>query len=199
MPLVDETAMVEALGGDLERWARKCHAASLHLVKSGILPATARVARGTHSAVGGQHSWIVPDGDCYDPHARVIDPTLWSYDLTVTGIWIGRRLDPDHVPHGGHGDIWSWGKPVRGRGEIIELTPRKPLSSAARMFLDMLGPLDLSGWMVLAGAPVAGWPAAEIIDAIYSTERLTAAPPIDIVGMLTDHNPGGLYLPEMTA
>jgi hypothetical protein len=42
---------------------------------------------------------------------------------------------------------------------------------------------------------VEGWPAAEIIDAIYNTPELTTWVPIDIVGMLTDRNPKGLYLP----
>lgn len=39
------------------------------------------------------------------------------------------------------------------------------------------------------------WPAAEIIAAIDDTKALSALVPIDILGMLTDRNPSGLYLP----
>jgi hypothetical protein len=53
--------------------------------------------------------------------------------------------------------------------------------------------LDIRGWHVLAHSPVRGWPAAEIIGAMYDTPRLKMIPPIDIVGMLTDKNPNGLY------
>lgn len=61
----------------------------------------------------------------------------------------------------------------------------------------MLGPLDRRAWHLLASqAPVLGWPAAEIIAAMDDTEELSAFVPIDRLGMLTDRNPGGLYLPE---
>ena len=48
---------------------------------------------------------------------------------------------------------------------------------------------------MLAHAPVEMWPAAEILAAIENTEELHGRVPIDIRGMLTDENPGGLYLP----
>jgi hypothetical protein len=54
---------------------------------------------------------------------------------------------------------------------------------------------DRQGWSVLAHAPVGGWPAGEIIDAMCES-GLDAVIPIDIVGMVTDRNPQGLYLPE---
>ena len=39
-----------------------------------------------------------------------------------------------------------------------------------------------------------GWPSREIIAAAYADDRLRVLIPIDIVGMLTDANPGGLFL-----
>jgi hypothetical protein len=47
----------------------------------------------------------------------------------------------------------------------------------------------------LLGSPVHGWPAAEIVAAIADTPSLAAYVPIDLLGMLTDRNPGKLYLP----
>lgn len=117
----------EAVGRPLVAFRFRCHEASLALVRSGVLPEGARVARGSCPGVGGQHSWVVLGGDCYDRKAQVIDPTLWCYDNAVREIWKGR--------------------------------------------------------------------ADEIIGAMYDDERLSALVPIDIVGMITDRNPGGLYLP----
>jgi hypothetical protein len=173
--------------------AHRCHAVSLAIVKSGILPDGARVARGTCRGVPSQHSWIVV-GDPYALGVPIIDPTLWSCDPTVKGVWHGRATNRGrHISHGGAGSIWSYGKPVHSGGETVPLTPAAPLSSSARAFLDLLGPLDRRGWMMLADAPVLGWPAAEIIGAMVDTKGLCALVPIDRVGMLTDRNPGGLY------
>jgi hypothetical protein len=47
--------------------------------------------------------------------------------------------------------------------------------------------------MTLANAPVEGWPAREILTAMAATPRLAACVPIDILGMVTDLNPKGLY------
>lgn len=70
------------------------------------------------------------------------------------------------------------------------------MSKLAREFLEMAAPqgLDRDGWHALAHAPVLGWPSDEIIAAMYRTPALKLLPPIDIVGMATDLNPGGLYL-----
>ncbi len=57
----------------------------------------------------------------------------------------------------------------------------------------MLGPLDRRGWATLAHAPVEGWPAGEILGAMCDS-GMEAVVPIDIIGMLTDRNPSGLYL-----
>lgn len=187
LPSKDE--LVAALGG-LEPWAAQCHAAALHLVKSGVLPDTARVARGTCPGVGGQHSWIVVEGDCYDKDATVLDATLWSYDPTVEGIWIGSARERPHDPFG-FGSILNYGKPQSAGGEPITL--EADLSPEAQAFLDILGPLDRTGWAQLAHAPVGHWPAAEIFAAMYQDDRLAALIPIDIVGMATDLNPQGLY------
>lgn len=176
-----------------DEWAHQCHAASLHLVKSGICGPDARVARGVCRGVPGQHSWVVLGRDCYQPKAILIDPTLWSYRDDVIGVWVGRASQFGHAPHGS-GSIWKYGRPPAPVDEPVELTPTVPLSPVACRFLDMCGPLDRRGWMFLASAPVEGWPAAEIITAMDDTVALGALVPIDRLGMLTDRNPDGLYL-----
>jgi hypothetical protein len=176
----------------LSQWARRCHGASIAIVNAEIFP-VARVARGFTEGVTGQHSWVVLGDDCYDPKLTIVDPTLWSYDDAVQGIWVGRRMGKSsHVPHGA-GSIWEWGRPVSGGEEIMKLEPREPFSEQALRFLELLGPLDRQGWARLANAPVEGWPAAEIMPAINDT--IGPLVPIDIIGMLTDRNPAGLYLP----
>ena len=186
-------AWAEEVLAPLDDWAAQCHAASLKLVKHGDLGAC-RVARGACRGVGGQHSWVVLGDDCYDERATIIDPTLWSYDDTVSGIWVGTYRDGRHTPHG-KGSIWQWGRPDKPTGPIVTLTPRQSFSPTAQDFLELLGPLDFKGWAMLAHAPVEHWPAGEIIAAINSTEGLSALVPIDILGMTTDLNPKGLYLP----
>lgn len=190
-PLSDG-AVLAALGGDLDQWAGRCHEASLRVVKT---TGVGRVARGVARGVPSQHSWITL-GDPYDEEAAIIDPTLWSYDGGVTGVWRGTLADGRHVPHGA-GSIWEWGRPSPGDGPVITL-PTDGLSREAQAFLRMLGPLDMEGWSVLAHAPVGGWPAGEIIAAMYGVDRLSQHIPIDIVGMVTDLNPSGLYLPDTT-
>lgn len=182
----------------LERWSGQCHAASLKVVQEATFHA--RVARGSCIGVGGQHSWIVVGDNCYDRDAPIIDPTLWSYDASVEGIWVGTMRDGRHAPFG-VGSIWQWGRPPEARGAPVELTPRRPWSRSAQSFLRLLGPLDLDGWRSLAHAPVEGWPAGEVIDAMCATPhpsvpgvKLGSMVPIDIIGMVTDRNPAGLYL-----
>lgn len=177
----------------LDGWATQCHAASLKLVKHGEL-GVCRVARGACTGVGGQHSWVVLGDNCYDGHAVIIDPTLWSYDESVEGVWVGNYRDGRHRPHG-KGSIWQWGRPPAATGPVVTLTPREPFSRSARGFLEIMGPLDFEGWCLLAHAPVGAWPAAEILDAIEHTEGLSGRVPIDILGMITELNPKGLYLP----
>ena len=186
----------DATGLRLDLLACQCHAASIALVKSGAL-GEARVARGTCPGVFGQHSWVVLGLDCYDTDAEVIDPTLWSYEHVEPYIWTGVASDKPHRPHG-TGSIWQWGKPTNMGGATISLA-HEPEDQAARDFLALLGPLDRAGWGQLANAPVQGWPAKPIIEAIYATPALMALIPIDIVGMVTDLNPNGLYLAEKEA
>ena len=180
---------MEAIGGH-ERWAHDCHAASLALVRSGCLPGTARVARGSCRGAGGQHSWVVVDGDCYSSDARIVDPTLWSYDQSVHGVWIGSALEGRHVPHG-KGVITAAPMPHAHGGEVVE--PPGGLSIGARRFLQIIGPLDHQGWAMLANSPISGWPSREIITAMYHDDQLRPLVPVDIVGMLTDLNPGEMY------
>lgn len=190
---VSDAEIIQALGGDLTVWAHQCHAASVELVRSGLWP-EARVARGTCRGVGSQHSWVVLGMDCYARRVKIVDPTLWSYRDDVDGIYLGGPSTFGHRPHG-KGNIFAWGKPEAQGGPPVELTPDEPLSRAAMLFLDMLGPLDCSGWAVLSGAPVEGWPAGEIFRAMAQTKGLDQLVPIDILGMVTDLNPSGLYLP----
>ena len=175
----------------LKTWSHNCHGASIKLVQAGI---GSRVVRGTCPGVGSQHSWVIIGNNCYDRAATIVDPTLWSYRNDVKGVFIGTVETYGHRPHG-TGSIWEWGKPVRGSGPTIKLTPRVQLSAHALSFLSMVEPLDREGWARLANAPVEEWPAAEILAAIDDTEELMALVPIDRIGMLTDRNPGGLYLP----
>lgn len=179
--------------GPLTSWAWQCHGASSALVHSGVL-GRSRVARGACRGVVSQHSWVVLGDDCYDDAARIVDPTLWSYDVSVKGVWVGSYRDGRHRPFG-KGSIFAWGRPNEARGEVVELTPRKSWSTQAQMFLRLLGPLDADGWRQLAHAPVEGWPAGEIIDAMCES-GFEEFVPIDIVGMTTDRNPGGLYLAD---
>jgi hypothetical protein len=173
----------------LDQVSHQCHSASVALVASGIL-GISRVARGTCPGVGSQHSWAVLGDDCYDPQAIVVDPTLWSYVPTVKGIWVGRADERPHKPHGS-GSIWEWGKPYHHGGETIELA--EDPGKDAKRFLDLIGPLDAGGWNQLLHAPVEEWPAKEIITAAYRTPSLSYLIPIDIVGMVTDEDPNGLY------
>ena len=193
MPPSDLVTWATKVLAPLDDWSGQCHAASLKLVKHGAL-GECRVARGACRGVTSQHSWVVLGNDCYDRKAAIIDPTLWSYDDTVEGVWVGTYRNNRHHPHG-EGSIWRWGRPEDPTGPVVTLTPRQPLSKDAQDFLELLGPLDVHGWAMLAHAPVGMWPASEILDAIYNTDGLSVFVPIDIVGMLTDRNPGGLYLP----
>lgn len=182
-----------SIGVEQSKWAADCHAVSLAIVQSGIL-GKCRVARGFTRGVMGQHSWVVLGDNCYDPEATILDATLWSYVDEAPTVLVGKAQDRPHVPSGS-GNIMLWGKPRRGDGEIIELEPSSPLSSEAQFWLDeMFGPLDYRGWMTLANAPVEGWPSKEIINAMLDTPSLSATVPVDIVGMVTDRNPAGLYL-----
>lgn len=178
-------------GFAFDKWAQQCHGASIHLVNDLAPYVQARVARGTCNEVFGQHSWVVLGDDCYDEDATIIDPTLWSYDESVPGIWIGSMRDGLHKPHG-TGNIFQWGRPDPASGPVVEIEPEGGWSPLATTFLELLGPLDERGWYVLAHAPVEGWPAAEILSAI--DDRFPGIVPIDIIGMLTDKNPGELYL-----
>jgi hypothetical protein len=161
---------------------------SLAVLRTGLF-GRGRVARGTCKYVTSQHSWIVLGDDCYAMDAVVVDPTLWNYAQTVTGIFCGSGTW--HRPHG-TGAFYDGEMPVDHGDEIIELDSSK-LSLEAQRFLDMLGPLDLKGWMQVAHLPAEGWPAGEIFNAMCDVPGLEVFIPIDIRGMLTDRNPGDLY------
>lgn len=184
-----------AIGSSQQTWTHDCHSVSLALLNSKLVTSPARIARGSTPGVPGQHSWLVLGTDCYDLESWIVDLTLWSYVPQAPGVLICRaRTGPwQHIPHG-YGSIFAHGKPSKATEEPIMLTPMQPLTTRAAAFLELLGPLDRRGWAQLANGPVMGWPAAEIIVAMIETEELAALVPIDITGMLTDRNPGGLYL-----
>jgi hypothetical protein len=192
----DVEGIAEEIGVPATQWASRCHEISVAILRTGRF-GPGRVARGTATGITGQHSWIVLGDDCYDPQAIIVDPTLMS-TVGPAGrqavIIVDRARKLSNRPHGA-GTIWAWGQPTSGGGEPVALATAEAakLSSAAHMFLSILGPLDYEGWAMLAHAPVEGWPAAEIIAAMYRTTGLKSLIPIDIVGMLTDINPGGLY------
>lgn len=184
-----------ATGRPLTTFRHQCHAASIALVKSGALPDEARVARGvTDQGVFGQHSWVVI-GDPYDERAEVVDATIWSYVDAVPHVrWI-RPRPGSYVPHGaGH---FMLGEPPESGGGPEIMPPG--LSGDAQWFLASIrsmigGPLDHVAWRGILAMPVQGWPSAEITAAAYDDPTLTALTRVDVVGMLTDRNPGGLYL-----
>lgn len=177
--------------GSLDGWAKNCHGASLALVRSGLLPEGSRVARGVAKGVGGQHSWaLVTPEMVYDPLTWVVDLTLWSYVPAAPRLYIAKARAWPHRPFG-QGRLNYLGPPPEG--PVIPLDV--PITNGAKMFLQMYAPtgLDLKGWMILLGGPMQGWPSKEIIGAAYRTQELKKVVRIDLVGMLTDENPGSLY------
>lgn len=190
---------VEEAIGPIEGYAHQCHAASIALVKSGLL-GESRVARGTCRGVSGQHSWAVVGMDCYDEDATIVDLTAWSYDMDVPRVWVTTMAESPHRPHGWGKSLISWGCPTGGGGEHIDLTPTKPFGHQAKfwveeMFPNAVGNLDRRFWSNLVNhAPMVGWPAGEVIAAMADTPEVAALVPIDLLGMLTDRNPSGMYL-----
>jgi hypothetical protein len=182
----------EAVGSHCVEWGGQCHAISLAVLRTGFF-GPGRVTRGTTAGPNCQHSWITLGDDVYDPHALIVDPTIWWYHRAPEQAFIHvvRNQSRLYTPNGS-GDIWEYGPPPEAVGKVIRL--ERCLSQAAEAFLMACGPLDMRGWMFLANAPVGGWPSREIIEAICDTPALgESLVPIDIVGHLTDRNPGGLY------
>lgn len=179
-----------AIGIPFGLWEHRCHEISLKLLRTGEF-GPGRIARGRAAGVISQHSWIVLGDDCYSPDAVIVDPTLWSYLPSVTGIWVGPNLTR-HVPHGA-GSCFDGEMPIHHGGPDIALTPAVPFSPAAETWLAILGPLDFRGWGEVAHLPVGDWPAAEITAAIADTPQLRALLRIDVLGMITDRNPGHGY------
>jgi len=188
--------------GDMDRWSHQCHAAALHLVRSGALPAGSRVARGVSKHLGGQHSWVAVANEAgvADPYARnalILDPSAWSYqedDLAAPSVWIGRRQD--YAPQGSRGPDARKGLPRPADYADIIRPDQEALQRdymVAVQFFAQHGSLDRRGWTALTHCRVDSYPAAAIIPLMLDTPRLAPFVPIDIAGMVTDRNPGGLY------
>ncbi len=187
---IDVAKAEEVIGLPMVEWGATCHQTSLALIKAGLFPEGARVARGWSDGISSQHSWVAV-GNPYDEDTPIVDPIRQHYVKSQDGIWYGTLRDKLHRPHGA-GFIWEWGKPERGDGDIIVLDGK--LSAEAQDFLRLLGPLDFKGWhQLLVLAPVQGWPAGEIMTAADKDTNLAAILPIDRVGMVTEQNPGELY------
>ena len=164
-------------------WHNRCHEISLKIIRANLVGMTARIARGTAAEIG-VHSWISM-GNPYAEGISYVDPTRWSWvtpdnpHIEVTSLEAGT-----HIPQG-HGNIWDYGRPPYPTGETVNLNWAE-LSSEAKSFLDIVGPLDLNGWRVLLNSPVGGWPSKEIITAADKDPRLSAYIPVDVIGMLTN-------------
>lgn len=195
----------EIIGLPPEHWHMRCHEVSIAIVAAGIVP-HARIARGWCCGVPGQHSWIVGPtadgrlGDCLADNAVIIDPTLHTYRDDVTGIYVSHAdVDEWHRPHGKGPHITAAGRPPKPKqaGKVIALAAEAfdELDSEARWWLHaMFGPLDRSGWGALANTTMIGWPSDQIVRAMARTRALAVTLPIDIIGMLTNLDPEGLYL-----
>ena len=178
-------------------YPKQCHAASLKLVKSGVIGEFARVARGTHPDIGGQHSWVVVSEDVYDEYATIIDPTMWSYTGREPQFDIyDAAEDADYFPKGGE-ERWDFSDipAVQDYSKIITLEREvfDKLPDYAKMQMWRIGSMDLRGWSTLANGPMLGWPSRPIIEAMLDTPKLAALVPIDIQGMVTMRNPSNLY------
>lgn len=184
---------VEKILDPLSNWYHQCHAASIELVQKGNFTHPARVARGFCKGVGGQHSWVVLSDDVYSQTATIIDPTLWSYNSKVKGVWVGQAKMFRHAPHGS-GNLFFFGRPPAAHIGYELPKPKGGWSKEAEKFLQMLGPIDLDGWKMLAHMPMEGWPSKEIVTQMCQDEKIRWFIPVDIVGMCTDLNPGGLYI-----
>jgi hypothetical protein len=191
-PKLTEAEIEEELG-PIEELAHLCHGASLALVRSGLLPEGSRVARGSARGVGAQHSWVLvdPQNGPYDQSIWVVDITLWSYVPDVPRLYVAKARRWPHIPHG-YGSIWRGAyRPPDPVEDVIYLD----VPPSARKFLEVACPdgLDRRGWQALFNSPMQGWPSAEVVEAARQHPVLRNLVPIDIVGMLTDENPGGLY------
>ena len=192
-------AEVEEAIGPLDAWAMQCHAASVALINSDLFSDRfRRVARGTAQGVFGQHSWVVLGEDCYNPNAIIVDVTLWSYDPKQPRVLIDRAKNLSHLPHGSN-SIWDAGCPIPGDDEDMPLD--LPFMHKAepfyRMVREKVGRTDRRFWMSLwSSNAMLGFNASALLEAFLDRYPDQAAiVPIDIIGMLTDRNPSGLYLP----
>lgn len=181
-------------------WAQQCHAVSAAIVKSSLFePGTCRVARGSCSGVGGQHSWVV-FGNPYDEKVLLLDCTLWSYDPDAPMVYAQRgtagganrwRYRPK-----GWGSHWQTGIPQTDYEH--DMTPAAldgdPLIALFRQHVG--GPLSRRWWAQFLDGPVGGWPYPEWLPILAADPALAPLIPVDVLGMGTYLNPGGLYLNE---
>jgi len=182
-----------AVGTPRELWKNRCHEISLALLKSdAFVGIDARMARGFSIQITSQHSWIVLGKDVFDRTALVVDPTWSSTVMNAPMISYARNFR-SHRPHG-------WGMlteyPESGGGPEVEI---KGMTSETAEWVEFVrmtvdGPLDVRFWCRLFSGPLQGWPSRELVGLAAEMPELRFGIPVDVVGMLTDLNPNGLYL-----
>lgn len=182
----------KAIGIPRDKWANRCHEVAYALLVSSLMDdVTARMARGWAQGISSQHSWIVTGNDVYDKTAKIIDPTYASNRGSRPMIMIVDNLT-SHSPHG-YGEFSKFPESKGGKEFLPEF-----VSPSTRLWADMasmeVGPLDAFWWAKMFSGPMGGWPSRELVNWAYEEPALRALIPIDIVGMLTDRNPRGLYL-----
>lgn len=179
---------------DLPRsaWHTNTKQVAHDLVRSGLLP-TCRVVVGFVSGVEGEHSWVTTSWDVYDKYALIVDPTMWTFRADIPDVWMGTLHDGLHHPKG-EGFIWDSGYPENSSFQDTILLPQNGLSTYAKYFLSRVEPLNVAGWTALMRLPMQGWPAGEILARMKEVPTLAPLVPEDLEGMLTEKNPGNLYL-----
>lgn len=174
-------------------WQKHSWEISLAIVRSRRFN-TARVATGYAEGISGKHYWVCLGSDVYSKLTPILDATLWSappFDSDV--LWSGSLASGIHRPLG-MGYIWDYGYPENSSFREAIRLPEDDLSLSAKYFLARLGPMDLSGWKRLMLSPMQGWPSGEILAAMKEHPQLSGIVPLDLEGMLTSRNPGGLFL-----
>lgn len=202
LPKPEEIGRIIGIPFENNGWHNNCHAVSLAFLRKGLVEG--RVARGSAEGVG-VHSWIVlaqepgVKPNCYLDTAQILDPTIHCWHPGMEPLWQGIMADGmHHLP--GRDSIWNHGCPLPGDGPPLELVvPDGPDPMGRRAFLKLLettggGPVTMETFRALYHGPLQGWPAGALLDLLLDQHPdFETWVPIDVVGMLTERNPDGLY------